>query len=428
MLNMDPTRQPVLDAHRCGWAWALRALEPLHDRNGVLFDSFLERSFCWFARQEMRYRRIPYREPWVGILHNPPGVPIWHDYQNSPQEMLRSQAFQDSLDFCCGLFVLSKYLRDWLANQVNVPVAALIHPTETQVPQFDFAAYERQTRRRVVQVGWWLRKLTSIYRLPARRMEKAMLCIGHGYFAQVLERERKVFPVAARQFETVKHIDFLNNELYDALLSQSIVFCDLFDSSANNTVIECIARATPLLVNPLPAVLEYLGDEYPFYFASLEEAAVKAEDLDLVHKTHRYLANLDKTRFQQQHFREELAASAVYQQLPEASRTRQQVICGPDRHLNARFCDPVLGPIESEISVMRSPSGQVIVGNVVVKISDGVLSSQLSNLANQELRGKRIMDALRIVEDGFLKHCECPSTHLRKRLASSFQEALSSFR
>lgn len=51
----------------------------------------------------------------------------------------------------------------------------------------------------------------------------------------------------------------LSNEAYDRLLTENIGFVALHDASANNTVIECIARATPLLVNPLPAVVEYLG-------------------------------------------------------------------------------------------------------------------------------------------------------------------------
>ena len=49
----------------------------------------------------------------------------------------------------------------------------------------------------------------------------------------------------------------------------------LHGASANNMVIECIARATALLVNPLPAVVEYLGEGCPFYFRSLAEAAEK---------------------------------------------------------------------------------------------------------------------------------------------------------
>ncbi|MGQ9633529.1 MAG: hypothetical protein ACUVXB_04725 [Bryobacteraceae bacterium] len=58
---------------------------------------------------------------------------------------------------------------------------------------------------------------------------------------------------------------------------------------------ECIVRRTPLLVNPLPAVPEYLGADYACYFSTLEEAAIKASDPELVLAAHRYLANKDQT-------------------------------------------------------------------------------------------------------------------------------------
>ncbi|MFN8643026.1 MAG: hypothetical protein U0802_15745 [Candidatus Binatia bacterium] len=59
---------------------------------------------------------------------------------------------------------------------------------------------------------------------------------------------------------------------YDRLLSEN-VFLDLLDASANNSVIECLARDTPLLVNRHPAVVEYLGPDYPLYFDDLAHAA-----------------------------------------------------------------------------------------------------------------------------------------------------------
>jgi hypothetical protein len=58
---------------------------------------------------------------------------------------------------------------------------------------------------------------------------------------------------------------------YDELLSQNIVFVDLFDASANNTVLECIVRRTPIIVNRLEGVVEYLGEDYPLYFSELSE-------------------------------------------------------------------------------------------------------------------------------------------------------------
>jgi hypothetical protein len=43
------------------------------------------------------------------------------------------------------------------------------------------------------------------------------------------------------------------------------------------------------MVNRLDAVVEYLGEEYPFYYDSLDEAENKLNDIDLIYKTHEYM-------------------------------------------------------------------------------------------------------------------------------------------
>lgn len=52
---------------------------------------------------------------------------------------------------------------------------------------------------------------------------------------------------------------------YDLLLSRNVIFLPLIDAAAVNTLIECMARATPVFVTPVPAVVELLGPHYPLY-------------------------------------------------------------------------------------------------------------------------------------------------------------------
>jgi len=93
------------------------------------------------------------------------------------------------------------------------------------------------------------------------------------------------------QNKSVKLVDHLSNDEYDKLLTQNIVFLDLYDSSANNAIIECIARGTPLLINKHPAVIEYLGEEYPFYFENYDDVTNKLNDIHLIKHTNEYLLN-----------------------------------------------------------------------------------------------------------------------------------------
>ena len=66
--------------------------------------------------------------------------------------------------------------------------------------------------------------------------------------------------------KTVTVHNYLENNDYLTLLTNNIIFCDYIDCSASNTIVECIATCTPIILNRLPAIVEYLGDDYPLYF------------------------------------------------------------------------------------------------------------------------------------------------------------------
>ena len=103
---------------------------------------------------------------------------------------------------------------------------------------------------------------------------------------------------------------------YDKLLTENIIFLDLYDSSANNAIIEAIARATPILINRHPAVIEYLGNEYPFYFNDYKDAENKLNNLDLIRETHNYLLNFDmRKNIMLETFISDFNKSEIYQNL-----------------------------------------------------------------------------------------------------------------
>jgi beta-1,4-mannosyl-glycoprotein beta-1,4-N-acetylglucosaminyltransferase len=96
---------------------------------------------------------------------------------------------------------------------------------------------------------------------------------------------------------------------YDELLSKNIVFIHLFDAAANNTVLECIIRNTPIIVNRIEAVVEYLGEDYPLYFNELSEVP---DLLNKVEQAHIYLKNMDKTSISMDYFCTRLLGSINY--------------------------------------------------------------------------------------------------------------------
>ena len=91
---------------------------------------------------------------------------------------------------------------------------------------------------------------------------------------------------------------------------------ELYDASANNSVIECIVRNTPLLVNPLESVVEYLGSGYPLYFRDLDEAAAKLCDMELIRSAHEYLSKLQiKEKLTQEYFLKSFVNTPIYRSL-----------------------------------------------------------------------------------------------------------------
>ncbi|MFV0442078.1 MAG: glycosyltransferase family 1 protein [Planctomycetaceae bacterium] len=414
-LNIDPTRQPVLN-HRSGWAFALQALAPLHNPHGVLFDSFVERTFSWVERGERKRGRIPYREPWLGIFHNPPGVPRWHDYHSAPQAILARDSFRESLPHCVGLFTLSEYLRRWIAPRVPVPVSTLTHPTEIPEVQFSAGAFLRNQQPAVIQIGWWLRRFRSIFQLRAERYRKVMLAVGHRYFNVMLRRDRDRTALTEEQRQSVSVIPFLSNEEYDRFLSENIVFCHLFDSSANNVVIECIARNTPILINRLPAVEEYLGRDYPLYFSDLDEAATKLARRETVLAAHQYLRGLSKERFSQQAFRNDLLQSEAYRCL---CRRRPCFEPSPLRDNRDRQTSP-----EFELVLSRSASGTVYVERAEFPIANGRLSPVVVQTLQGLVCGQPVSTVRQWMLEEFLRHIPSSMATEGKSAFEAFKLAL----
>lgn len=111
--------------------------------------------------------------------------------------------------------------------------------------------------------------------------------------------------------DSVIVIPALNDDDYDTLLSRNVVFLKLWDAAAVNTIVECIVRNTPVLVNRLPAVVEMLGSSYPLYFDTLDDVP-NVLTYDNILAASRYISALDKTLYTAQAFIMTIANGPVY--------------------------------------------------------------------------------------------------------------------
>ncbi len=99
----------------------------------------------------------------------------------------------------------------------------------------------------------------------------------------------------------VKTIETVDDQSYDQLLTKNIVFLDLIDASAVNTIIECVVRLTPIIINRIPATVEILGEDYPLFYDRIEDVPLLLS-LAKISSAHTYLKHLPKDNLRLENF------------------------------------------------------------------------------------------------------------------------------
>lgn len=280
-LNFGQELAQTFGTHRSGWSYAMQAFEPFHDPTApVLCDPFIEKHFVWGAHPgEGGAGPVkPRSTPWIGFVHVPPHVPRWFQYEQSNQQIFSRESWARSLPHCRGLFTLTEYHRQHLLQllQPDFPISVVYHPTEFPPQQFDLDRFKANPHKRLVQIGWWLRKLTAIDQVRAQGLHPTLLG-GADWMKNMLAHAERRYH-ALTQPSHVETLDFLPNDAYDELLTENLVFIDFYDTSANNAVIECIARGTPIVVCRHAAVEEYLGRDYPLFYDSVDRIGSLVND------------------------------------------------------------------------------------------------------------------------------------------------------
>jgi hypothetical protein len=295
--KINLSKQPALSTHRGGWKSVVnKMIDTVHNESGLPFYSFLEHPFQWFRHEHETNKIIPFKKPWSGILHNPHNIPDWYSLPNHLHE---DDLFLQSLNACKGLFTMSEYHAKFLRSKLpnTIKIETILHPyDDEEVKQFAFYKYRKN--KQIVNIGYWLRRQTSFFNLIAPKHTKIKLwpykknSFSYSFVLRklYLESERLSSPF---RFNSLKHLHQINDKKYDDLLSTSIVFLDLFDTSANNAILECIQRATPILCSKCDAAVEYLGEDYPLFFNGLSQVPDLLNE-EILYNAHLYLIDIQK--------------------------------------------------------------------------------------------------------------------------------------
>jgi hypothetical protein len=264
------------------------------------------------------------RRGWVGIAHAPHNYPefIGEIVNQYPEYYVKKYKFKSLWKRCRGLFTLSEYVaNEWRRLLPNVKIEVLTHPTEVVTNKFTFTKYQQNNDKQILQIGYWLRKLGSIMKAETNGIKKTIISPEISYFiphiSKIVEScirneldepnfkftyGQKNFGNNKLKFEklcdkyNVNLIEKVSNEKYDNLLSENIVLFDFYDISASNLLVECIVRNTPMIIKRHPAVIEYIGEEYPLYFENLSDVSAMITS-EKIKSAYGYLCELDKSRY-----------------------------------------------------------------------------------------------------------------------------------
>lgn len=308
------------NVHRSGWHYIINGLATINPNKPTIIDTYIDKTFGWSQSFNEQNGIIPYNKDWFGFLHHT-------DTENSQfyniDKLISNKQFQRSLPFCKGIIVFSNHLRDKLSETFrrrgflvsSIPdIFVCPYPTDIEVSKFDINKFLSNQKPLIVQIGTWLRDLFGIYRLdlnPNSKIKKAIIepvdfkSVTRGSSEQMQtickggdDILSDISCFLSQKEKEVSVLHRLSNQEYDNLLEQNIVFLTLKDASAVNVLVECIVRSTPILINPLPAVVEFLGPDYPFYYTSFYEASKKATDIFAITSAHEYLKRLNLERYQ----------------------------------------------------------------------------------------------------------------------------------
>lgn len=333
--------------HRSGWQFIVDNLVmELNNKNDIqnpiIIDTYVDKTFHWNKQFYTVKGMIPYTQDWVGFIHHT--YSFYNNYYNC-DILFKDSDFIVSLESCRCLIVMSNYMKRQVRESLqklvdngllknDVIVESVMHPTEMADNVFDWDEFMKQDDKKVVQIGNWLRNVHAVYQLelPSNSVvnRKAVLKNknSENYFPPPSFLEslfatfntkgknvvlNNVLDICKITFEnmhikglyehvvdmetSVDELEHVDNDGYDELLSKNIVFIKLVDASAVNTIVECVVRNTPIMVNPIEPVVEILGPDYPLYYKSNYEASRILEDVEKIRSAHEYLKNKDKNPF-----------------------------------------------------------------------------------------------------------------------------------
>lgn len=250
-----------------GWGWVSDIIHENFHSNNASID--LHTAYEYQIRGSLLTR------PCVAFFHQ-----IVTGYVRSLENLAAHKTWPHNKNKIWGAITVSQEQKQFLKNHGIDQVACILHPTRLDVPLWNANQFKKT--KRIIHAGIHCRDLTILSQL-------AQNAVGNLNYMYIIAKD-----IAPQKINKAIHVlDRLPDQEFDNLLTSSIVFLQLSAATANNTVLECIARGTPVVINPMGGIPEYLGKEYPLYYTNFNEAKQLIlsfkNDPDILLKAHNYL-------------------------------------------------------------------------------------------------------------------------------------------
>jgi hypothetical protein len=282
-LKIIPNNHLLLNQN---WNFISNKLKIFHNENSEI-------NFYEWLDKEFKEKKITGK--WTGFLHNvisyPEDYPKKYNNKILPlSKLIKDFYFLDKLQDCCKILVFTDQVKKYLIKETGFQkIETIKHPA----PDYLFQKVWSGNFKRIIHVGQQLRKYHSFLELKTKENK----IILNPFMCKNDILEMKMY-----SGKTVEIIDNLKLSEYIGILQDSVVFLDLYDVSACNTIIECMILGVPILVNRLDGCVEYLGENYPLYFNNLKEAEEKISNLEIILQANKYLHSINKDQYKINYF------------------------------------------------------------------------------------------------------------------------------
>lgn len=309
MTNFKMILSDFSKPHLAGWGAVNQELDKMQNLTATTsLVSFTWQTFCSHRRKEVDMSILT-TEPWIGIEHLTKYIPNYYNtslngWCSTTDQTLTTLKNLDIIKTCKGMLFATEYQMRAIGNKFldeNIKTGVVMHPiiTDLRVKLFDFNSYRNNSNKLLINLGSYLRNFAIFEKLPITSHKKLFVFggktqNGHETYHYNLFKSDMIYnEVSDVRTEISPALSY--EELND-LLYNNIIFINLYDASANNSILDAIERNTPIIVNRIPPCEEYLGEHYPLFYDHPEECVSLLTEENLL-KAHVYLTHMNKSKF-----------------------------------------------------------------------------------------------------------------------------------